>query len=258
MAHLDETIDVHMGGRDLVFPHHENEIAQSEAATGQQFARYWLHADLLGVDDEKMSSSRGNFIPVAEAVDRFGVDPLRMFFLSASYNSTQTYSEAAIEEAIERWNRLRTAYERTAEAAADPAARSKVDSDLRDRADATRQAFADAMNDDFNTREALSALFDLAGAVNSYLDDAQTYDYRGLRATVEAFADLGGTVLGFEFTDEADGEVTLAGELVELVLDVREREREAGIYERADALRDDLESLGVGVQDTDEGPAYEL
>ena len=258
MAHLGATIDVHMGGRDLVFPHHENEIAQSEAATGQQFARYWLHADLLGVDDEKMSSSRGNFIPVAEAVDHYGVDPLRMFFLSASYNSTQTYSGDAIEEAIERWDRLRTAHDRAVEAAADPAARSKVDSALRDRADAAREAFADAMNDDFNTREALSALFDLAGAVNSYLDDADTYDYRGLRASVEAFADLGGDVLGFEFTDEADGDVTLAGELVELVLDVREREREAGNYERADALRDDLEALGVEVQDTDEGPAYQL
>ena len=93
---------------------------------------------------------------------------------------------------------------------------------------------------------------------NSYLDEAETYDYRGLRATVEAFEDLGGTVLGFEFAEEADGEVTLAGELVELVLDVREREREAGNYERADALRDDLEALGVEVQDTDDGPAYKL
>jgi cysteinyl-tRNA synthetase len=258
MTHLAETIDIHMGGRDLVFPHHENEIAQSEAATGQPFARYWLHADLFRMDDEKMSSSLGNFVPVQEAVDRFGVDALRMFFLSASYNSTQTYSEAAIEEAIERWDRLRTAYHRAVEAVDDTVARTTVDSGLPDRAAATRDAFTEAMNDDFNTREALSALFELAGAVNSYLDDADTYDYRGLRATVETFEDLGGDVLGFDFWDDADGDVTLAGELVELVLDVREQERAAGNYERADALRDDLEALGIEVQDTDDGPTYEL
>jgi cysteinyl-tRNA synthetase len=258
MTHLEETIDIHIGGRDLVFPHHENEIAQSEAATGDRFARYWLHADLFRMDDDKMSSSIGNFIPVGEAVDRFGVDPLRMFFLSASYNSTQTYSEAAIEEAIERWERLLTAYDRAVAAVEDPAVRSTVDSGLSTRADATRSAFADAMNDDFNTREALASLFDLAGTVNRYLDDAETYDYRGLRTTVETFEDLGGTVLGFDFTGDADGDVSLAGELVELVLAIRERERAAGNYDRADALRDDLEALGVEVQDTDDGPTYEL
>jgi cysteinyl-tRNA synthetase len=258
MSHLEETVDIHVGGRDLVFPHHENEIAQSEAATGQRFARYWLHAELFRMDEDKMSSSLGNFITVEEAVDRFGVNPLRMFFLSASYNSTQTYSETAIEEALERWDRLRTAYDRAAAAAADPAARTKADSELPDRAASTREAFTEAMNDDFNTREALSALFELSSAVNSYLDDADTYDYRGLRAAVEAFEELGEDVLGFEFSDGTDGDVTLAGELVELVLEVRERERETGNYDRADALRADLEALGVEVQDTDDGPSYEL
>ena len=258
MTHLGETLDIHMGGRDLVFPHHENEIAQSEAATGEAFARYWLHADLFEVDDEKMSSSLGNFIPVREAVDRFGTNPLRMFFLSASYNSTQTYSEAAIEEAIERWERLETACERAVGAADSADARAKADSDLGERAAAAREAFAEAMNDDFNTREALAALFDLAGAVNGYLDDADVYDYRGLQETVEAFEDLGEDVLGFDFEGATEGTATLAGELVELVLDVREEERSVGNYERADALRDDLEALGVEVQDTDDGPTYDL
>jgi len=258
MTHLGETLDIHMGGRDLVFPHHENEIAQSEAATGEAFARYWLHADLFEVDDEKMSSSLGNFIPVREAVERFGTNVLRMFFLSASYNSTQTYSEAAIEEAIERWERLETAHERAVEAADSARAGTKVDSELDGRAAEAREAFTAAMNDDFNTREALSALFDLAGAANSYLDGADAYDYRGLQATVETFEDLGEGVLGFDFEGATEGSATLAGELVELVLDVREEERAAGNYERADRLRDDLETLGVEVQDTDDGPTYDL
>ncbi len=256
MTHLDGSIDIHMGGRDLVFPHHENEIAQSEAATGEQFARYWLHADLFEMDDEKMSSSLGNFIPVSEAVDRFGVDALRMFFVSASYNSTQTYRETAIEEALERWDRLEGTYERVVSAADSPDARTKVDSTLRDAVDAASEAFTDAMNADFNTREALAALFDLAGAANRHLDEADEYDYRGLRRTIEAFETFGGDVLGFDFDGTAEGEAALAGELVELVLDLRERERESGNYERADGLRDDLESLGVEVQDTDDGPEF--
>jgi cysteinyl-tRNA synthetase len=256
MAHLGETIDVHVGGRDLVFPHHENEIAQSEAATGQAFARYWLHADLFQMDEEKMSSSLGNFVPVEAAVERFGVNSLRMFLLSASYNSTQTYSEAAVEEAIERWNRLENAYERVVAAADSPRARTKVESELRETVAETREAFTEAMNDDFNTRESLAALLDLAGAANRHVDGRDEYDYRALRATVEAFEDLGGEVLGFDFEGTAEGEATLADELVELVLEVREEERAAGNYERADDLRDGLEALGVEVQDTDDGPTF--
>ncbi len=258
MTHLDSSIDIHMGGRDLVFPHHENEIAQTEAATGETFARYWLHADLFRMDDEKMSSSLGNFIPVSEAVDRFGVNPLRMFFVSASYNSTQTYSEAAIEEAIERWERIETAYDRITDALDSPAARTKADSPLGDAVDGAREAFTAAMNDDFNTREALAALLDLVSEANRHLADNETYDYRSLRRTVETLETFGGDVLGFDFDGTADGDVTLAGELVELVLDLREEEREAGNYQRADELRDDLEALGIDVQDTDEGPTYRL
>jgi cysteinyl-tRNA synthetase len=258
MTHLDSSIDIHMGGRDLVFPHHENEIAQSEAATGEQFAKYWLHADLFQMGDEKMSSSLGNFIPVSEAVDRFGTNALRMFFVSASYNSTQTYSDDAIEEAIERWERLENAYRRVVDAVDSPDAHTKVESDLRGAVEEARETFTVAMNDDFNTREALAALFDLASAANAHLDERDDYDYRALRRTVETFEELGGDVFGFDFTGDGDGEATLAGELVELVLDVREAEREAGNYERADELRDDLEALGVEVQDTDDGPTYRL
>ncbi|WP_181693078.1 cysteine--tRNA ligase [Natronomonas sp. LN261] len=258
MTHLDESIDIHMGGRDLVFPHHENEIAQSEAATGEQFARYWLHADLFEMDDEKMSSSLDNFIPVGEAVERFGVNPLRMFFTSASYNSTQTYSESAIEEAIERWERLEAAYDRVVSAADSPDARTKVESPLRDAVEDARRSFTGAMNDDFNTREGLAALFDLAGAANRHLDGRDEYDYRGLRRTIETFEEFAEGVLGFDFEGSAEGDVTLAGELVELVLGLRESERKAGNYDRADDLRDDLEALGVEVQDTDRGPEYRL
>jgi cysteinyl-tRNA synthetase len=259
MTHLDETIDIHVGGRDLVFPHHENEIAQSEAATDQEFARYWLHAALFEMDEEKMSSSLGNFVTVAEASDRWGTDAVRTFLLAGSYNSRQTYSEEAIHEAIERWERLERAYERAVEAADSPDAGTKVvDDDLRGAVERAREDFTTAMNDDFNTREAMAALLELASAVNRHVDDRTAYDYRGLREAIEAFEEFGGGVFGLTFGDRADGTVELAGELVELILEVREHERRTGNYERADELRDELEALGVIVEDTDDGPTYRL
>ncbi|MFB6268159.1 MAG: cysteine--tRNA ligase [Halodesulfurarchaeum sp.] len=260
MTHLDDTIDLHVGGQDLVFPHHENEIAQSEAATGEEFVRYWLHVSLLETEGEKMSTSLENFFTVSNALEEFGVNPIRMFLLSSSYRRPQTYSQATLDEAVERWDRLERAYRRAVEAADSPDAYTKVVADpLREAVAAAREDFTEAMNDDFNTREAISALLELSTAANAHLDDADAYDYRGLRRVIETIEELGGDVLGFVFGEEGrHGEVAIADELVELVLEIREAEREAGNYDRADRLRDDLEALGVEVQDTETGPEFRL
>ena len=258
-THLDDTIDMHVAGQDLVFPHNENEIAQAEAATGEQFSRYWLHVRLLETEGEKMSSSLRNYFTVENAVETFGTDAVRMFLLSTAYDSRQTYSEAAIDEAVERWERLERAYERAVEAADSVAARTKVaDDTLREAIEAARTDFAAAMNDDFNTRAASSALLELASAVNSHTDEREEYDYRALHDAIDVFEDLAGDVLGFTFGQERESDVGVAGDLVEMLLNVREQERADGNYDRADALRDELESLGVEVQDTDEGPTYRL
>jgi cysteinyl-tRNA synthetase len=260
MAHLDETIDVHVGGQDLVFPHHENEIAQSEAATGERFARYWLHVRLLQAgDDEKMSSSLGNFETVAEAVDTHGVDVVRTFLLSTAYHNEAVYSEETVGEATKRWDRLERGYERAVEACDSVDARTKVtDRRLREAVAAAREEFESALNDDFNTRGALAALLDLVSAVHAHVDDHETYDYGGLQRAIEAFETFGGGVFGLGLGERDGGDVRVAEDLVELVLDVREAEREAGNYERADELRDELSALGVEVQDTDGGPSYRL
>ncbi|WP_058995262.1 cysteine--tRNA ligase [Haloarcula sp. CBA1127] len=259
MTHLDESIDIHVGGQDLVFPHHENEVAQSEAATGKQFANYWLHVRLLETEEEKMSSSLGNYFAVADAVDEFGPDVLRTFLLSTAYTSRATYSDETIAEAEERWDRLSRGYERAVEACDDVDAYAKVtDEALRDAVEDARSAFEAAMNDDFNTREAMTALLDLTAAVNSHLDAHEQRDYQGLHRAVETFEEFGGGILGLAFGDDDSGDVSLAGEVVDLVLDIREQERDAGNYERADELRDELEALGVEVQDTDDGPTYRL
>jgi cysteinyl-tRNA synthetase len=259
MTHLGETLDVHMGGRDLVFPHHENEIAQSEAATGETFARYWLHVGLLETEGEKMSSSLGNFLTVSEGVEEYGVDVLRTFYAGAAYGTEQTYSAEALAEAEERWERLERAYEAAVEAADGVDARTKVeDGDLRAAVDDARESFTAAMNDDFNVRAATAALLELARAVNRHVEGHDEYDYRGLRRAIEAFEELGGDVLGLALGPgrSGEGEASLASDLVELVLDVREREREAGNYDRADALRDGLEALDVEVGDGPDGPTY--
>jgi cysteinyl-tRNA synthetase len=260
MTHLDETIDIHVGGHDLVFPHHENEIAQSEAATGETFANYWLHTGLLETEGEKMSSSLGNYFYVSDALDRWGVNVLRTFYLGTQYGTEQTFSEAAMREAEERWERLERTYEDAVAACDGVDARTKVEDEaLREAVEGTRAAFSAAMNDDFNVREAMAALLELTRAVNGHLSNEE-YDYRGLRSAIETFEELGGEVfgLGFGTASDGDGGVDLAEDVVELVLDVREREREAGNYDRADALRDELEALGVEVGDSPEGPTYRL
>ncbi len=258
MTHLDSTIDIHVGGQDLVFPHHENEIAQSEAATGDTFARYWLHVRLLDApDDEKMSSSLGNFETVDEAVESHGADVVRTFLCSTAYHNDAVYSEATVSEAAERWDRLERGYERAVEACDSIDARTKVtDEALREAVETAEADFTDALNDDFNTRRGLAALLDLVSAVHEHVDGHDEFDYRGLRRAVETFETFGGDVLGLSLGDRAASDVSIADDLVELLLDVRETERDAGNYERADDLRAELEELGVEVQDTNEGPSY--
>jgi len=254
MTHLDETIDIHIGGHDLVFPHHENEIAQSEAATGHQFAKYWLHTGLLETDDEKMSSSLDNFFTVEAALNEYGPNVIRTFYLSTEYGSKQTFSEAAMAEAEQRWDRLQRAYDAAVDACDSVDATAKTeDGDLRAAVSETREEFTAAMNDDFNVREAMAALRSLTNAVNRHVESTP-YDYHGLKRAIETFKSLGGEVFGLQFGAATDGDVDLAIDLADLVVDVREAERDAGNYERADELRDSLADLGIEVEDSDDGP----
>ncbi|MBP1985637.1 cysteine--tRNA ligase [Halolamina salifodinae] len=257
MTHLGDTLDIHMGGQDLVFPHHENEIAQSEAATGQAFANYWLHVGFMQAGSEKMSSSLGNYFTVGDAVREFGVNVLRTFYASAEYRSQQAYTEETIEEARRRWERLERAYETAVEHADSADALAKAeDSEFRDALAAARTQFQSAMNDDLNAREAMAELLEVASAINRHVEGEAPYDYRALREAIEFFEEYGAGVFGLQFGETTEGEAEIAEDLVELVLDLREGEREAGNYERADELRDRLAALGVEVEDSEDGPTY--
>jgi cysteinyl-tRNA synthetase len=258
-AHLGETIDVHVGGRDLVFPHHENEIAQSEGATGEQFVRHWLHQGMLEVDDEKMSSSERNFTTVADALEEYGPDVLRTFLLGAAYGSRLTLSSETVAEAEDRFDRLERAHDRATAAADSVDAYATVtDPALQEAVDDARERFPAAMDDDLNTREALSVLSELASSVLAHDEAGPPYDYRGLKRAIDALEEFGGDVLGLSLGAPAGGAVGLADDLVETLLSVRERHREAGDYEAADRIRDRLQAVGVEVEDADDGPRYRL
>jgi cysteinyl-tRNA synthetase len=249
MHHLGETLDIHMGGRDLRFPHHENEIAQSEAATGAPFARYWVHVGLLQRASEKMSSSLGNFETVAAAVEAHGVGPLRMFFLGATYRTDQQYSAAAMAEATAKFTRLRHAYTRLTDACDGLDAYADLEHpELEGLTDEMLTAVGDAMDDDLNVRAALAAYMEFAAGVSGYLDDRQRYDHAGLVGAREAMLRIGTTVFGLPLEDDGGDSA-----LIERLVDLREDYRAAGQYDAADVLREALAAAGVELEDTDDG-----
>ena len=256
-AHLADTFDLHVAGRDILFPHNENEIAQAVAATDGEFARYWLHTGLLQTEGEKMSSSLKNFFRVSDAVAELGPDVIRTFFLSTRYRSDQQFSDAAIEEARERWETLADGYARATNAADDVNARTKVTDDvLRTAITETDKRVEAAMNDDLDTRRAMAALLDLASAVAVHVTEREEYDYRALCEAIERFESIAGGVFGLSLGEQPGSQVRIADELIELILELREQERREGNFERADALRDDLTDLGVIIEDSDTGPTY--
>lgn len=252
-AHLGDTIDIHGGGRDLVFPHHENEIAQTEAATGEEFTRYWLHVGPLRVEDEKMSSSLGNFWTVHEALGEYDPNEIRAFLVSTRYSKPQRFTRDALDDGAARWARIRDAYRACEDAMDSTDAHAKEHADeLREAVEEAREDFVAAMDDDLNTPEALAALDGIVDAVNAHIDEPP-YDYVGLFRAWRAIEELAGDVLGFDFSRGGDTE-----RVVESVLALREKMRESGEYETADAVRDALEDAGVEVQDTDDGATYRL
>jgi cysteinyl-tRNA synthetase len=224
--------DIHGGGLDLIFPHHENEIAQTEAGRGRPLARQWMHNGMIQFEDEKMAKSVGNVALLADALDRHGRDALVMYFLRGHYRQPLSYSDELVEDAGRGVERIAnfSRFVRKAE----PVGESAVVGGLRD-------AFFDALRDDFNTPRALATLFDLINHVNR----------EGLTADVEPALREMLEVIGFEHLLEADEPVD--EELLRLVAE-REEARRARDFDRADGVRDKLRARGFEVRDTPEGP----
>ena len=240
LNYLGEALDIHGGGQDLIFPHHENEIAQSEAFTGvTPFAKYWLHNGLLRMGDEKMSKSKGNLITIRDAVSRYGADAFRVFILMSHYRSPLTWSEEGLASAARAAQRLARA---AGPESADP---SGPDGSLDP--EPFRARFESALDDDFNTPQALAVLFDLAHGIN-----------RATGATDHARTVLRelGEVLGL--TLSADGAALQeAGPFIELLIATRSALRTERQYGLADQIRNQLAELGVALEDTAAGTEWE-
>ncbi len=254
LRYLGEQIDIHGGGQDLIFPHHENEIAQSESFTGRQpFVRYWLHNGLLQLGGEKMSKSLGNLVTIKDAVEKHGADALRLFVLTSHYRSPLTYTVESLEAAERGVERLRAAA--TAPA---PAHDTGSEEDARQLAEATaraRLAFTAAMDDDFNTPGAIAALFDLARDVNRARE--QGVGAAALAQAQRTLRELAG-VLGFTLAERESEQALAAGPFIDLLLSVRRELRIAKQWALADRIRDGLAALGVVVEDRPEGSTWKM
>ena len=246
--YLGNTIDIHAGGEDLIFPHHENEIAQSEAANGVPFAHYWMHNGFLNIDNRKMSKSLGNFLLVREILKRYNPDVLRFFMLSAQYRSPLNYSEELMESAKSGLERIRTCGDRLKDLIANaPAEQMSEDEDaLLDTTKEYVTDFEDAMDDDFNTADAIAAIFDHVKFANTKLDEESSSEI--LMNVYQKIERLLG-VLGLEFTVEKEDVDQQIRDLIEK----RQQARKEKNFALADQIRDELLAQGIELLDTREG-----
>ncbi len=244
--YLGETIDIHCGGQDLIFPHHENEVAQSECCNGAPFARYWMHNGYINVDNKKMSKSLGNFFTVRDVAEQYGYEPIRYFLISSSYRSPINYNTEIIEQAKAALDRLYNC-KNGLEFAAETAAEGEADQSVVDFCNARREQFITAMDDDLNTADGIAALFELAKDCNRMLAAAPTKGSVAL--AMQAFTELA-DVLGLLYSRPAAGEDD--GE-IEALIEARTAARAAKNWAESDRIRDELKARGIVVEDTPQG-----
>ena len=249
-THLGKTIDLHCGGQDLIFPHHENEIAQSECANGCEFARYWMHNGFINVDNRKMSKSLGNFFTVREAAEVYGYDCIRMFILMSHYRSPLNYSGEILMQAKAALERLSTAKDNL-----DFFCQNGADGEMTAAEAETlaslgvyRQKFCDAMDDDFNTADAISAIFELVREINSAVSP-NAHPTKALAEGCRALYLELSDVLGIPFTEKKD-ELTPEQEAL---FNARKDARKAKNWAESDRIRDELKAQGILVEDTPQG-----
>ncbi|MBM7580747.1 cysteine--tRNA ligase [Jeotgalibacillus terrae] len=244
--YLGDTIDIHAGGQDLAFPHHENEIAQSEALTGKPFANYWLHNGYINIDNEKMSKSLGNFVLVHDILKEADPQVLRFFMLSVHYRHPINYNRELLEAAGAGLDRIRTAYENLKHRKEASSGLTENDTEWFEKVAAQKEAFIKEMDDDFNTANAISVLFDLSGEANLYLREKNTSP-EVIDAFTDTLKELAG-VLGIEMKEQE-----MLDEDIDALIQKRETARKDRDFATADAIRDQLKDMNIILEDTKQG-----
>ena len=246
--YLGEQIDIHAGGEDLIFPHHENEIAQSEAANGKEFARYWMHNGFLNIDNRKMSKSLGNFFTVREISEKYDLQILRFFMLSAHYRSPLTFCAELMEAAKSRLERILTAAENLKFLAGNAATGEMTDEEreLYGKSQEYVDSFERAMDDDFNTADALAAVFDLVKYINTTADGTRSEEYLdSLHDRLYQLTDVLGIII--------DRQEEILDDEIEEMIEKRQAARKGRNFALADQIRDELLAKGIILEDTREG-----
>lgn len=243
---LGETIDIHAGGEDLQFPHHENEIAQSETLTGKTFAKYWMHNGMINVDNEKMSKSLGNFFLVREIAEKYDREIIRLWLLSAHYRNPINFSEEVMDHTKNALDRLYNAKLKLNRLSENES--SELDQELKEKMDQQESLFIRAMDDDLNTADAVSHIFDLVSIINTSIDEntsIETVNY-----AKEMFTELT-EVLGLLYRDmeNVDG-------WIEDLIQERQMARKNKDFQRADEIRDELLAEGIELEDTRSGVVW--
>lgn len=251
--YLGESIDIHAGGEDLIFPHHENEIAQSEAANGVMFSKYWMHNAFLNIDNKKMSKSEGNFFTVREISEKYDLGVLRFFMLSAHYRNPLNFSADLMESAKNGLERITTAVLRLDELqdkksgsqAPSEALSADENADIK-KADEIIKGFENAMDDDFNTADAISKIFDMAKLANVTAGDGSSFEYvKQLDEKIRMLCDILGIVI------KKDDDIL--DEQIEALIEKRTQARKNRDFALADSIRDELSEKGIILEDTKEG-----
>ena len=246
--YLGDTIDIHAGGEDLVFPHHENEIAQSECCNGVPFANYWLHNAFLNIDNRKMSKSLGNFFTVREIEKHYDLQILRMFMLSAHYRSPLNFSHDLMESAKSSYERICNAVDNLnfLIGAAKAESMSDAEKEKAKELDGFTKQFDEAMDDDINTADAFAAVFDLVRFANSEVNEDSSKEFA--QAVKDEILMLG-DILGMKFEKKAE----VLDSDIEALIEERQAARKAKNFARADEIRDQLAGMGITLLDTREG-----
>ena len=245
--HLGDTIDIHAGGQDLQFPHHENEIAQSECCNGVPFANYWMHNGYITIDNEKMSKSKGNFFTVRDILEDYSGEVIRFFLLSGHYRNPINFSDALMEQAKAGLARMENAKENLKHLIANSGGEMTDDEKAAlDGYDKYREEFIAAMDDDLNTADAISAIFELVTVINTAVKDGASREFA--QKSLDTLMELA-TVVGL-LQQDADDEID---DEIQKLVDERQEARKARNFARADEIRDMLKERGITLKDTPQG-----